>query len=109
MAVIKHDQRRRLARILVLGKASAHDHADHSLPQHLLMTAVDGVRGVPTTRSCSQLDLLACKGVERDLLHANSVPSRSDALPLTPKKESPRVGRLAGRWWAFRLPWRRPE
>ena len=29
-----------------------------------------------TSRGCGQLHLLACEGLERDLLHANSVPSR---------------------------------
>jgi len=52
------DQHRRLARILVLGKASARDHADDCLAQHLLMTAEDGVSSVSTTRGYGQLHLL---------------------------------------------------
>ena len=55
------------------------NHSDHCLTQHLLMTAVDSVRGVSTTRCCGQFHLLACQGIERDLLHANSVPTRNDA------------------------------
>jgi hypothetical protein len=46
------DQRSRLARVLVLGQASPGNHADHCLPQHLLVTAVDSVGGVSTTRGC---------------------------------------------------------
>jgi hypothetical protein len=46
------DQSRGLARILVLGEASAGDHADHCLPQHFFMTAEDSVCGMSTTRSC---------------------------------------------------------
>src|SRR5829696_7003557 len=70
------NQHRRLPRILVLGKPSARDHADEGLAHHLLMTAVDSVRRMPTTRGSGQLHLLACEGLERDLLHANSVPGR---------------------------------
>ena len=40
------DQRRRLTRILVLGKPSACDHSDEGLAHHLFMTAKDSVRGV---------------------------------------------------------------
>src|SRR5215203_1650190 len=74
------DQHRRLTWILVLGKPSARDHADEGLAHHLLMTAKDSVRGMPTTRGCGQVHLLACEGLERDFLHANSVHARSDAL-----------------------------
>src|SRR5215216_5757423 len=74
------DQYRRLTWILVLGKPSARDHPDEGLAHYLLMTAKDSVRGMPTTRGCGQLHLLACEGLERDLLHANSVHAGSDAL-----------------------------
>ena len=61
------------------GKPSARDHADEGLAHHLLMTTEDSVRGMSTTRGGGQLHLLACEGLEGDLLHANSVPSPSDA------------------------------
>ena len=63
----------------MLGKASAGNHADHCLPQHFLMTAKDSVCGMSTARSCGQFHLLACEGLDGDLLHANSVPTRNDA------------------------------
>jgi len=68
------DQHRRLAWILVLGKASARFHVENWLAQYLLMTAEDGVRGVSTSRGYSQLHLLTGHGVERDFLHDSSLP-----------------------------------
>src|SRR5215213_10846089 len=85
------DQHRRLARILVLGKLSARDHADEGLAHHLLMTAKDSVRGMSTTRAGGQLHLLPCESLERDLLHANSVPART-----MPRSRLPGNERSAG-------------
>src|SRR5215212_11625064 len=95
------DQHRRLARILVLGKLSARDHADEGLAHHLLMTAKDSVRGMSTTRGSGQLHLLPCESLERDLLHANSVPARTmprsrllgNEGPITVTVELPRDGK----------------
>lgn len=43
-------------------ETSARDHPDHRLAQHLLVSAVDGVGGMPATADGSLFDLLTGKG-----------------------------------------------
>jgi AraC-like DNA-binding protein len=66
----------------VLGQVGVLDHPDDGLPEHLLVTAVHGVRGVAATCGRCPLDLLTGQGVERGLLHDDSLarPRDDDAV-----------------------------